>query len=331
MYRIIQKFISKVQGFLKNNKLVDAFDTLLGVTLASHGDDYWWHDTDCQVTPAKISKTLPNLTFFCLQVTPGKITKKLGALWAQIFSGDGVKSINKVSMTAIKKKLARIQKEWEEEGPQFGQDMKFPWDKAPAQKKVNPAPKTPSAPQKSKSVPMATVSSPAGVDVSALRAKIAKQLVSLVKKAEHRERNKASSDLLLPITEAQARVLLPGLTKKSLNTPSQVLEFLPELPKTVHPVKNRLKTLMPGGGIYAWAGYSSLDVTYVKKGSNLKLKLKTLYIGSGDPKKCALNYDGYLACGSDKEIQNWTLQKSMELVMGALSADLPMPNRSVNP
>ena len=136
---------------------------------------------------------------------------------------------------------------------------------------------------------------------------------------EHRERNKAVTSLERAVTESEARDLLgPGLTKVSLKTGREVMAWMPELPKTIHPVKCKFSAGIFGGGkVYAWAGYDSLEVSYVKKGSKLKIKVKTIYIGGGDPKKVStpLDFEGYLECGSDTEVRRWVTAKSIEDAM----------------
>ena len=56
---------------------------------------------------------------------------------------------------------------------------------------------------------------------------------------------------------------------------------MPELPKTVHPVKQNLGQ----GGVYVWAGFLSADVTWIKAKKTLKLKVRTQMIGSGRPEE----------------------------------------------
>ena len=112
MYRIIAKAIAVTERHLKKESFSDAFDALLGITISAHCDDHWWHDTDDTETPSAL-------------------TKHLAKLWQRVLSqsNNDLGGLGDETRTAVKKKLASIRKEWETEGPEFGQPLKFKWNK----------------------------------------------------------------------------------------------------------------------------------------------------------------------------------------------------------
>lgn len=112
MFQIIAKSLSQVQGHLKKEKYEKAFAMLLGITIAAHMDDHWWHDTDDNQTPANL-------------------TKALAKTWQGVLArtNDELGGIPEETRMAVRKKLSSIRTGWETEGPQFGQNLKFKWNK----------------------------------------------------------------------------------------------------------------------------------------------------------------------------------------------------------
>ena len=115
-----------------------------------------------------------------------------------------------------------------------------------------------------------------------------------------------------------AGTLLPGLRKCTYEGAAAVLAFLP-LPKTVHPVKSCVRTWCYGpdddGFVYSWAGYERLEASYVKSSEQLKLKVRTLLVGSGRPtafRRGGAHYDGYVGCKTLPELRQWIQKKDLE-------------------
>ena len=84
-------------------------------------------------------------------------------------------------------------------------------------------------------------------------------------------------------------------------------------------VRNRIRTILAGpdddGFVYSWAGYESLDVSYVKSSQTLKLKVRTLLVGGGVPrayKDGEKHFDGYVACKTLPELRKWIEEKQFE-------------------
>ena len=122
-----------------------------------------------------------------------------------------------------------------------------------------------------------------------LRATISKQLAQAAKRTVHSERNKPLTTVEVPATPALASLLFNGPTrntdvvaKRHFPSAAFLLEWLPELPKTLHPVSNKVSS-WGGGKVYVWAGWASAEATFVKGKQLIKLKVKTQMVGSGRP------------------------------------------------
>jgi carbonyl reductase 1 len=144
------------------------------------------------------------------------------------------------------------------------------------------------------------------------------RVVAAIKSTEHTERGRPFTIVEVPMPLDEAAALLPGLQKCSYDGAAAVLTFLP-LPKTVHPVKSRVSTLCvdddDDGFVYSWAGYESLEASYVKSSQMLKLKVRTLYLGSGMPEGFRLgskHYDGYVVCKTLPELRRWIQDKELD-------------------
>ena len=67
--------------------------------------------------------------------------------------------------------------------------------------------------------------------------------------------------------------------------------------------------------VYSWAGYERLEASYVKSSEKLKLKVRTLLVGSGVPAaflRGGAHYDGYVGCKTLPELRQWILKKELE-------------------
>jgi hypothetical protein len=167
---------------------------------------------------------------------------------------------------------------------------------------------------------------PSESELAELRATISRRLQDAIKRTVHSERNKPATTVEVPVSSPAlaAGVLLGGSStptnnKRQFAGAGQLLEWLPTLPKTVHPVANKVKTLgMVGGSfdVYAWAGFLSADASYVKSKNVLKLKVKTQVVGYGKPSAFAdgdAHFDGYVACSaSAPALKKWIADKEME-------------------
>ena len=62
---------------------------------------------------------------------------------------------------------------------------------------------------------------------------------------------------------------------------------------------------------YAWAGYESLDAAFNKSYGSLKVKVRTLLVGTGLQDSDA-HFDGYLACKTLPELRKWIEEKEFD-------------------
>ena len=153
-------------------------------------------------------------------------------------------------------------------------------------------------------------------DIDRLQKDLAARLVAAIKRTEHTERGRPFTTVEVKMSEADAKALLGPQTdaKLTYSTAASILRWLPSLPSTIKDVTNCVATYCgPGddGSVYAWAGYESLDVTYLKSSGSLKVKVRTLLVGYGSQDSDA-HFDGYLACKNLKELRRWIEEKEWD-------------------
>lgn len=114
-----------------------------------------------------------------------------------------------------------------------------------------------------------------------------------------------------------AMKLLPLWPKRTLDT-SELLDWLPGLPRTVHPVDNNIETLMlvgeeDDGFVYGLAGYQCAVLAYDDAAELLAVTVYTAIVGTGDPSAVDGNtsfFDDYVEhCSSREQFVEWTQTK----------------------
>ena len=155
-----------------------------------------------------------------------------------------------------------------------------------------------------------------GVQKDALQKDLATRIVAAIKCTEHTERGRPFTTVEVKMSEADAKALLGPETgaKLTYSHAAQILRWLPSLPSTIKDVTNCVATYCgPGddGSVYAWAGYESLEVTYIKSSGSLKVKVRTLLVGFGMQDSDA-HFDGYLGCRNLKELRKWIEEKEWD-------------------
>lgn len=294
LYAIMRKWSSKARAYCKAGQHGQGLQALLAITLAAYRDDHWWGDTDDTAQPVTLVAGLARLW----QTVLAEANDQLG--------------IQMLARGAIEKLLMVIKTEWEEQGPGMGCDLKFPWNKPKPQTKPQP--------------PKQSSAMSSGFIDPALRQRLCKAITAAVKKVEHRERNKPVSAVEMVVVSDVAKQLLGTQLSKMVLTAKEAIQML-GLPTVVHPVRSKFNCTWGGSDsrCYAWAGYDSIELSYVKKTQTLKVKTKTFYVGSGDPRKCSdmdeNTYNGYVECASPNELKAWLQEKELTFGM-AMAKDV---------
>ena len=301
----------------RDGSVLARFQHLLGLTLAisNHGVGSWLERGDEQ--------------------TGKKIFKALGDAWKRIFDypGETVMSapMRKFATDACEMLQRMLKASRRNHGPyaaiysfNYMVQKRAAKPDAPAAGSSSagdsaaPAPPTSKTGGKRKATPSnEEPTTPAAVP-QGLKQDLAARVVAAIKRTEHTERGRPYTTVEASMGPEIASALLPGLKKVSFEGAAAVLTFLP-LPKTLHPVRNRIRTILAGpdddGFVYSWAGYESLDVSYVKSSQTLKLKVRTLLVGGGVPrayKDGEKHFDGYVACKTLPELRKWIEEKQFE-------------------
>lgn len=158
--------------------------------------------------------------------------------------------------------------------------------------------------------------------VKQMKKTISSALCRAVKATTHGERSKPYTTIEVPVPQPQLVPAVfgsPAPKKLHFDSARGLLEWLPDLPSTVHPVKHNLNTWsLPGQSVsvYVWAGFLSADVTWIKGKSAIKLKVRTQMIGSGKPQASRGGekmFDGYVECSSAAALKQWVEDKEMEM------------------
>ena len=115
--------------------------------------------------------------------------------------------------------------------------------------------------------------------------------------------------------------LLPPWPKRTLDTP-ELLDWLPGLPRTVHPVDNNIETLMlvadeDDGFVYGWAGYQGAVLAYDDAAELLAVTVYTAIVGTGNLAAVDGNtafFDDYVEhCSSREQFVEWKQAKDEKL------------------
>ena len=325
--RLADVIAAAANAALAKQVLTARFHHLLGLTLAisRHGLESWIMRGD---------KEFGDQVFRLL----GNAWKKLFALPAGTLANAGISAeLRKFAIDVCEgtRKYLRSygHKDWR---GTYANVFTFSYIVKPrAKRRTGPTVSAGAAPKRQKQgtpAPAAGASPPSESQLAELTATISLQLQAAVKRTVHSERNKPATTVEVPVSSpALAAVLLGSSTstpnKRQFAGASQLLEWLPTLPKTVHPVANKVKTLCgvgDSGAVYAWVGFLSADASYVKSRGVLKLKVKTQVVGYGKPSAFAdgdAHFDGYVACSaSAPALKKWITDKEMESI-GEMMSD----------
>jgi len=96
-------------------------------------------------------------------------------------------------------------------------------------------------------------------------------------------------------------------------SPTELLHFLPALPKTVHPVAVERQWREVAGFVYAWAGYTKATAKFVGP-DVLQLQICTRVVGTGMPDGPLGGgaFDLYLSARTSEELQAWRSRQERE-------------------
>ncbi len=156
-----------------------------------------------------------------------------------------------------------------------------------------------------KTVPKPAPSAVGGMEIDALRARLAKKAIKAIKKAKHNERRKpyttvtegvASKEVALRLMRGHEPHLKSDTARMTrwILGPDEAIEAIGADLKLIHPVANDVATYCgpdDDGYVYCAAKIDSLEVKYEPAASLLSLKFRTCYAGSGRPPHMVLVED----------------------------------------
>lgn len=161
--------------------------------------------------------------------------------------------------------------------------------------------------------------------VNELKASLALHIEELVALNPHPSHGAVTT--MVEVHPAVTAILLHELgqatrQRKVTLSPHKLLELLPSLSKTVHPVATGdygeiivARGQDPRDAVYVWAGFMSVDVIPPSSSRNLELKIITRAVGEGKPEMHPEGervFDAYLECATVRALEAWRERKKRE-------------------